>query len=505
MSYGPFHDRTHGTDNVSAAGPPASVDRSGVATASAGAVFLVTALGAFMASLDLSIVNVAFPDIEASYPSASSAALSWIITAYSIVFGALLVVGGRTGDRLGRKRVFEGGTALFLLGSFLCGIAPNVATLIAARALQGVGAAFLVPASVALLIGAYPAERRMQIVAQWGGIGALAVATGPSLGAAIVSAGGWRWAFFVNLPVGLFVLLAGRRVLAETPAERNAGTPDYLGVVLMSASLAALVLAVSEGSTWGWTDARIVGALAIALVGGALFVHRTLHHDNPVVDPTLFHSRAFVIANSATVVYAAGFFAMLLGNILFLTGVWQYSIMTAGLAVTPGPVVVAIIAGPAGKLAGRIGFRPVLLFGAACFAAGLATYVFRAGSTPDYLGEWLPGTLLVGLGVGFTFPVLSAGAVSALPPARFAVGSAVNQTARQVGGAIGIATLVALIGSQRQLADPLDGFRQLWAFAATTAILSGVIGSFIPRPTRYAGGDESAVRTSASSAVAVGP
>ena len=469
---------------MSDAAPP-SAHPSVVATAAprAGAVFALTALGTFMASLDLSIVNVAFPDIEASYPAASSASLSWIITAYSIVFGALLVVGGRTGDRLGRKRVFQSGIAVFLLGSFLCGIAPNVVTLIGARALQGVGAAFLVPASVALLMAAYPAERRMQIVAQWGGIGALAVATGPSLGAAIVSAGGWRWAFFVNLPVGLFVLIAGRKVLTESPSEPDTGPPDYLGVVLMSLSLAALVLAVSEGSTWGWTDARILGALAVALVGGAVFVHRTLHHDNPVIDPTLFHSRAVVIANCATVVYAAGFFAMLLGNILFLTGVWHYSIMTAGLAVTPGPVVVAIVAGPAGKLAARIGFRPVLLFGATCFATGLASYVLRVESTPDYLATWLPGTLLVGLGIGFTFPVLSAGAVSALPRARFAVGSAVNQTARQIGGALGIATLVALIGSQRQLADPLDGFHQLWAFAASTAIVSGVVGSFIPRPT----------------------
>jgi EmrB/QacA subfamily drug resistance transporter len=449
----------------------------------AGFVFVVTALGAFMASLDLSIVNVAFPDIEASYRDASSASLSWIITAYSIVFGALLVVGGRTGDRLGRKRVFLGGIVLFLLGSLLCGLAPNVATLVAARALQGVGAAFLVPASVALLIGAYPPERRMQIVAQWGGIGALAVATGPSLGAAIVSTGGWRWAFFVNIPVGLFVLIFGRGVLTESASDKETARPDYLGVGLMSLALASLVMAISEGSTWGWTDGRILGAAAVALVAGAAFAHRTLHHDDPVIDPVLFQNPSFVIANGATVIYAAGFFAMLLGNILFLTGVWHYSIMIAGLAVTPGPVIVAIIAGPAGKLAARIGFRPVLLFGASCFALGLATFIVLVNATPNYLGSWLPGTLLVGVGIGFTFPVLSAGAVSSLPAARFAVGSAVNQTARQIGGALGIAVLVALIGSQRQLADPVDGFHQLWAFGAITALVSGVIGSFIPRPT----------------------
>jgi MFS family permease len=147
--------------------------------------------------------------------------------------------------------------------------------------------------------------------------------------------------------------------------------------------------------------------------------------------------------------------------------------------------VVAVIAGAAGKLAARIGFRRVLLFGATCFAVGLGSYVVRVGTAPNYLGEWLPGTLLVGVGIGFTFPVLSAGAVSALPPARFAVGSAVNQTARQIGGALGIATLVALIGLQRHLADPLDGFHQLWTFAAATAITSGVIGSFIPRPSPH--------------------
>ena len=458
------------------------VDRESVRPR-AGSVFLVTALGTFMASLDLSIVNVAFPDIEATYPDASSASLSWILTAYSIVFGALLVVGGRTGDRLGRKRVFLGGIAVFLVGSLLCGIAPDVTTLVGARVLQGVGAAFLVPASVALLIGAYPAERRMQIVAQWGGIGALAVATGPSLGAAIVSVGGWRWAFFVNIPVGAFILLFGRRVLTESDGEQRTSRPDYLGVVLMCMALASLVLAISEGSTWGWTDARVLSAVAIGLVAGAVFVHRSRHHDDPVIDPALFQSRSFVLANSATVIYAVGFFAVLLGNILFLTGVWQYSIMTAGLAVTPGPVIVAVIAGPAGKLAGRIGFRPVLLFGASFFALGLGSYIALVSATPDYLGAWLPGTLLVGVGVGFTFPVLSGAAVASLPAARFAVGSAVNQTARQVGGAIGIAVLVALVGSQRQLSDPIVGFQQLWAFTAAAAVLAGVVGSFIPRPT----------------------
>jgi EmrB/QacA subfamily drug resistance transporter len=454
-------------------------DRSPAAVA----VFAVTALGAFMASLDLSIVNVAFPDLEASYPHASQASLAWVITAYSIVFGALLVTGGRTGDRLGRRRTFMTGVAVFLVGSFLCGIAPNVAALVASRVLQGAGAAFLVPASVALLIAAYPSERRTQMVTLWGGIGALAVATGPSLGAAIVSAGGWRWAFFVNLPVGAAIVVLGRRVLTESEIDPASARPDYLGVGLVSIALAALVFAISEGATWGWSDPRIVGAFTATVVLGTAFVQRSRHHPEPVVDLSLFDDRSFVAANLATFVYATGFFAMLLGNILFLTGVWHYSIMRAGLAVTPGPLVVAIVAGPAGKLASRIGFRSVLAAGALCFAAGLGTYVLRVDATPAYLAHWLPGTLIVGLGIGLTFPVLSAAAVSSLPSHRFAVGSAVNQTARQIGGAIGIAVLVMLLATPLGAADAVNRFHHLWAYGAGTALLSGLIGSMIPQPS----------------------
>src|SRR4051812_17749470 len=377
-------------------GVTARKQRSGAAVA----VFAVTALGSFMAALDLSIVNVAFPDLEASYPTASQASLAWVITAYAIVFGALLVTGGRTGDRLGRRRTFMTGLAIFVAGSFLCGVAPNIGVLIASRVLQGVGAAFLVPASVALLIGAYPPERRTQMVALWGGIGALAVATGPSLGAAIVSAGGWRWAFFVNLPIGAAVVLAGRRVLTESEPERGAARPDYLGVVLLSGALAALVFAISEGSGWGWSDLRVVGSFSFAVLAGTWFVLRSRRHPQPVIDPALLRERSFVAANVATFVYAGGFFAMLLGNILFLTGVWQYSIMRAGLAVTPGPLVVAVVAAPAGRLASRIGFRPVLVAGACFFSLGLGWYVTHVTAVPDYLGVWLPGTLVVGLGVG---------------------------------------------------------------------------------------------------------
>jgi MFS family permease len=321
------------------------------------------------------------------------------------------------------------------------------------------------------------------MVALWGGVGALAVATGPTVGATLISAAGWRWVFYVNLPIGAVAWLAGRRVLRSSAPVGSHAAPDVAGVVLVSGALASLVLAISEGPTWGWSDGRTIAGFGAALVLGAAFVRRSARHPEPVLDLRLFGARSFSVANAATVLYAMGFFAMLLGNILFLTSVWDYSILRAGLAVTPGPLVVAAVSGPAGRLAARVGFRRVLLVGFAVFAAGLIWYGTRVGLRPEYVTRWLPATLLTGLGIGLTFPVLSAAAVSSLHHERFAVGSAVNQTARQVGGAIGVALLVVILGTTHTPAAALGHFRDLWWYAAGMAVLSGAACSLLrPAP-----------------------
>ena len=192
------------------------------------------------------------------------------------------------------------------------------------------------------------------------------------------------------------------------------------------------------------------------------------------------------MANASTFLYAMGFFAMLLGNILFLTSVWHYSILKAGLAVTPGPLVVAVVSGPAGRLASRVGFRRVLIGGFVIFVAGLSWYATRVGLHPDYLGVWLPATLITGLGIGLTFPVLSAAAVSSLHAERFAVGSAVNQTARQVGGAFGVALLVVILGAPAGAVAALASFHHLWWYCAGTAALAGLLCTLLA-PGRPAG------------------
>jgi EmrB/QacA subfamily drug resistance transporter len=463
------------TVEVEAAGGGERGEDGGVPAARRRAVFAVTALGAFMASLDLSIVNVAFPALARSFASASRGELAWVITAYAIVFAALLVTAGRTADRLGRRRVFFAGLLVFSAGSGLCGLAPSLPLLVAGRAAQGVGAALLLPASLGLLLEVFSQKARSQAVALWAGVGALAVATGPSLGAFVISAGGWRLAFYINLPVGFFAWIFGRRVLPDDAVAGRTTPPDYRGVALVIVSLAGLVLAISEGPTWGWSDPRVLGAIVGALVLGGAFLRRCARHPEPVVDLALFRERSFSVANAATLVYAMGFFAMLLGNILFLTGVWHYSILRAGLAITPGPLVVAAVSGPAGRLANRVGFRPVLLAGFTLFALGLLSYAATVGLEPDYLTRWLPASLVCGLGIGLTFPVLGAAAASSLHASRLAVGSAINQTSRQVGGALGVALLVAILGTTRSPAAALAHFRHLWMYSAAMAVLAGGI------------------------------
>lgn len=444
-------------------------------------VFAVTVAGAFVVALDLSIVNVAFPSIEASFPGAGTSTLSWVLTAYSVVFGALLLGAGRIADRSGRRRTFLTGLGVFTLGSLLCGIATSPGLLIAGRVVQAVGAALLMPSSLALLLSATAEQARTTAVAMWGGISALAVACGPSIGAVLVEAGGWRWAFLVNLPVLAVAAIATTRVVPESSA--GGPRPDVAGIALVTVAVASLALAITQGPDWGWSSVGVLGSFAAAAVTGSLTVRRARRHPAPAVDLRILSNRTVAVANAGTVLYAIGFFAMLLANVLFLTSVWGWSTLAAGLAVTPGPLVVAALSRSTGRLAGRVGFRPVLVVGGLVFAAAQLWSAAMVPLDPDYLRWWLPQTLVTGLGVALTFPVLSAAAVAGLPPASFGVGGAMNQTARQIGAVLGVAVLVAVLGDPSSPAQALDRFQAAWLVCAAASVGSALLAlAHVPRP-----------------------
>jgi EmrB/QacA subfamily drug resistance transporter len=433
-------------------------------------VLTVTSVAVFMSFLDLSIVNIAFPDIRASFADVSLPHLSWVLNAYNVVFAAALIPAGRLADRFGRRRLFFIGAVTFLAASVMCGLAGSVDLLIAARAVQALGAAVLVPTSLGLLLPEFPLSQRATATAVWGATGAVAAAAGPSLGGLLVDWQGWRWVFFVNLLIGVPALLAARELLHE---QRGAETtyPDGLGALLLTAGVAALALAIVEGPDWGWASARVLGALAFAAVTLPLFVVRSARHRVPIIELSLFRVRSFAVAGAGVFVFALGFYALLLANVLFLTGVWGYSVLHAGVALTPGPLMAALAAPVGGRLSDRFGQRVVAVPGGLLFGAGAAMLALQLGAVPHYASQFLPAVLLTGTGVGLSFAGFGSAAVAELPRSRYATGSAISSTFRQLGAVLGISGLIAVLGTPGS-ASALDSFQRVWALIALTGAVA---------------------------------
>lgn len=438
-------------------------------------VLAIASLGAVVAFIDVTIVNIAFPSIAHSFPGTSISTLSWVLNAYNIVFAAFLMAAARIADLLGRRRVFIFGLELFTAGSLLCAIAPSAGALIGFRVVQALGAAFLVPSAVALVLNAFPPAHRAHGVALFSAVGAAAAGLGPALGGLLVAAANWRLVFLVNLPIGVAAVLLARRRLAESRAPGRRRIPDLPGALLFAIAIAALVLGIVKGQEWGWGSARVLGCFAVTLAAGAVVTWRCTWHRSPIIDLSLLKVRTFSAANAMTVIGAAGFYGYTLANVLFLTGVWRYSVLEAGLALTIGPVVAVAVAGPTSRLAQRIGPRPVLVVGGLWWGGAVMWFVERVGTTPDFVGEWLPGMVLLGIGAGTLFPNLSGAAVASAPGRSFATATGMNSVARQVGAALGVAIVVAIIGAPTPtLAAAHAAFQHAWAFGAACLFVAGL-------------------------------
>lgn len=428
-------------------------------------VLAVASLGVFMAFVDATIVNIAFPNIERSFKGSSLSELSWVLNAYNIMFAALLVAAGRVADVLGRKRVFRFGLLMFTIASGACAIAPTPPLLILARVLQGMGAAVLIPCSLALVLQAFPEDRRGHAVAMWTATAALAAGVGPPLGGVLVAVSSWRLAFVANVPIGLLAYHLAGRALVESRVPGRRRLPDLAGGLVLAVGLGTLTFGIVKGPDWGWADVRVLAAFVLAAALLIAFVDRCRHHPVPVIDFELVRTRNVGLANSLMVLCGTGFFAYTLCNVLFLTSVWRYSVLHAGLAMTPGPFVAAAVARPVSELAERIGHRVVVAAGVLLWAAGLLWFIARVGPQPQFAAVWLPGMVLLGVGAGVAFPNASSVAVASAPGERFATATAINSVARQLGAVLGVAVLVAIIGTPGQ-ANAAHAFRDGWWFGA---------------------------------------
>lgn len=438
-------------------------------------VLIVTSVAAFMATLDVTIVNIAFPDIQRTFSHDSLGNLSWILNAYNIVFAAALVPAGRLADRLGRKRLFLLGVVLFVAASAGCGLAGTLGVLIGARVVQALAGAVLLPTSLSLALPEFSVTQRATATALWTATGAVAAATGPSLGGLLTSGLGWPAVFFVNLVIGVPMLIPARRLLRESRDEPGRRLPDFLGAALVAGAVAAVALAMVKGQDWGWASTAVLVAGGVSVVLSLAFVLRSVRHPVPVVDFALFRIRSFTVAGIGTFLFAIGFFSLLLGNVLFLTGVWHMSVLLAGAAVTPGPIAAALCAPVAGRLADRFGQRAIAVPGTALFTIGALTLALATAPAPHYLGTFLPSALLTGVGVGFALPAFSSAGVAQLPPDRFATGIGVTSGLRQIGAVLGIAGLTVVL-SEHGDGLVIDSFHRAWLLIAGVTLLALLAG-----------------------------
>jgi EmrB/QacA subfamily drug resistance transporter len=453
-----------------------AVDITTTKQSSHGAILAILSLAAFMASLDLFIVNVAFPDIGRDFPGSSLSDLSWVLNGYAVLYAALLVPLGRLADRFGRLNGFLGGLALFTIASAACAMSQNLWSLVAFRGLQAVGAAALTPTSLGLLLAATPNDRKIRAVRIWTAVGAFAAAIGPAVGGFLVEAS-WRWVFIVNLPIGVFALVAARRIVPDSRDLSVTRIPDLLGAAFIAIGIGALALALVKGPAWGWSSSYDVIAFVVAAIGIGSFWLRSTRHPLPVVEPALLRVRSFAWSNITAVLFSVTFGGALLSVVLWLQLVWGWSAVKTGLGIAPGPLIVPVFAAVAQSVAHRVSAGVLGAIGCLIFGVGGLLLAGSVGQHPSYAADFLPGWMVAGVGIGLAFPTIVAAATANLPPARTSMGSAIVTMARQIGLVLGVAIFIAVVGKPVGFVEVHAAFQHAWWVLAGAAFL-GALTSF---------------------------
>jgi EmrB/QacA subfamily drug resistance transporter len=447
--------------------------------------FVVTSAALFMASLDNLVVTTALPSIRA-HLHAGLEGLQWTVNAYTLTFAVLLLTGASLGERYGRKRVFTAGLALFTAGSAAAALAPGIGWLIGARAVQGVGAAMLIPLTLTLLSAAVPPERRGMALGIWGAIGGLAVAVGPLIGGAVVEGASWQWIFWINVPIGLAVL-----PLAMTKLEESKGAStrlDVPGVTLASLGLTGIVLGLVRGNDHGWTSMTVLPALVLGAVLLIAFVGWELRTAEPMLPLRLFRSRGFTMANVASMLMYFGMFGSIFLLAQFLQVVQHYSPLEAGLRTLPWTAMPIIVTPIAGVLSDRIGGRPLLVLGLGLQAIGLGWLALVASPSVAYL-TLVPAFVVSGVGMSLFFGPAANVVLSSVRREEEGIASGANNAIRELGGVFGIAVLGAVFSAHGGYASGASFVAGLtpaiWGGAAGVAVATAA-AFLLPRMRRAA-------------------
>jgi len=435
----------------------------------------------FMVSVEITIISLAFPEIRARFPDASESTLSWIITGYSIGVASLLLIGGWLAERYGLRRAFMAGIALFGFGSLLSGLAQSPEWLIAARVVQSSGGALQYPAGLALVLVAVPRARHQLALGIWGATGALAAAAGPTLGALLVEGFGWRAVFLINVPVVVVALMVSQRLLVDGPPTSRKEGADLVSVPLASLGVGAMILGIVQGQSWGWTSVSTLGVFTLSVLLVAAFVLRSHRHPAPLFDLGLFKLRTFTVANIAAVFFSIGFFSWLVTLPTLIQGLWGWSVLKTGFAIAPGPFLSFLIAPQAGRLADRIGNRPLLVVSGASGAIGLLLFSWQIGAEPEYWTAMFLPSMFIGIAAGTGFSQLAGGAMRDVAPNQYAMAGAGRSTIFQLGVAMAIAIGLAVVGRPATPAATLDAYDDVWLVGAVCyAAMACSVALFYP-------------------------
>jgi EmrB/QacA subfamily drug resistance transporter len=447
--------------------------------------FAVTSAALFMASLDNLVVTTALPSIR-DHLHASLEGLQWTVNAYTLTFAVLLLTGATLGERYGRRRIFVTGLALFTAGSAAAALAPGIGALVAARAVQGVGAAMVIPLTLTLLSAAVSPQRRGLALGAWGAVGGLAIAIGPLVGGAVVEGASWQWIFWLNVPIGLALLPIARARLTESrgPSTRL----DLPGLLLASVGLLGIVLGVVRGNDHGWTSLTVLPPLVIGGLLVAAFVGWELRAGEPMLPLQLFRNRGFALTNAASLLMFFGMFGSIFLLAQFLQVVQHYSPLQAGLRTLPWTAMPVLIAPFAGALSDRIGGRALLAAGLGLQAIGLGWLAAVATPTVAY-GTLVPAFVISGVGMSLFFAPVANVVLSSVRRDQEGIASGANNAIRELGGVFGIAVLGAVFsahGSYAGGAAFVSGLAPaVWVGAAAVAVAAGA-ALFLPGMRRAA-------------------
>ncbi|GAA3811969.1 MFS transporter [Cellulomonas soli] len=459
-----------------------SIDRRPRTAPRTALALLAASVPMFLATLDNLVITTALPVLRTEL-SATLEQLQWMINAYTLAFAALMIAAATLGDRWGRRRVFLTGITVFGLASIGSALATDPATLIAARAVQGAGAAAIMPLSLTLLAGSVPAARRAMAIGLWGAISGLGVALGPVIGGAVVDGISWQAIFWVNVPVAAVAVLLVRMVLPESYGRRQ--PLDVPGVLLAGSAVLATVWAITRGNDDGWTSTRVLGGLALGAALLAGFLVRETRATHPLVPLHLFRVRSFAAANGSAFLFSVGVFGLVFLLSQYLQIGQGYTPLQAGLRTLPWTAAPMLVAPVAGMLAPRLGVRPLLVTGLALQSIGLGWMGLLVGGATTY-PQLVPGLVLAGVGMGLTFAPAATAVLADMAPDDHGTASSVNATLREIGGALGVAVLVAVFQAADGTLTPdgyAGGLRPAALVGAAVVALGALVALRVPRAT----------------------